>query len=383
MQTYHADMTGASQTDREAAANFAQGVWVWRNLLRNKGTLHFERVTDNGLAEYGKLKWNAEDSRYDAVAVGSGLPYLAAADTNSDGLLDILAVGPNSTWWAPRAEYTGGRFWRNQGTFRFERDTSKAGLDSLDWNYKQIYEFNGWDVPPQLRDTSPRVVADTGSRRGTNRGNKQPGIPIHGPGGSYPYFADAIFGDFDNDGWIDVVALDRSERPGMNVFARFYQNDSKGGFRPLKTAETGLDAGGISGEAADLNGDGLLDLVFAADPMNSAAGRKPEPGRFQSRAFLNTGEHGARQNHWLHLKFSGITDAELIGARVEVSADGAKQYRWIHSNHTYKSGGALDAHFGLGKDDAADIRVTLLNGKSRDFPGLEADQTHILRLNSK
>ncbi len=33
VQTYHADMTGASQNDHEAAGNYAQGVWVWKNLL--------------------------------------------------------------------------------------------------------------------------------------------------------------------------------------------------------------------------------------------------------------------------------------------------------------------------------------------------------------
>jgi len=30
---------------------------------------------------------------------------------------------------------------------------------------------------------------------------------------------------------------------------------------------------------------------------------------------------------------------------VEVSAAGKTQFRWIHANHSYKSGGALEAHF--------------------------------------
>jgi hypothetical protein len=43
----------------------------------------------------------------------------------------------------------------------------------------------------------------------------------------------------------------------------------------------------------------------------------------------------------------------------------------------------MEAHFGLGEADTANIQITLLNGKSRDFPGIAADQTHILGLNSK
>ena len=376
VQTFHADMTGAMQNEREAAANYAQGVWVWKNLLRETGEFRFERVTDNGLAEYASLKWNPEAERYDATAVGSGLPYLAWADVDNDGLLDALAAGPNSPFWAPRAEYMGGRFWRNLGGFRFQQDTAGAGFASLDWTYNQIYEHNAWEIPPRLRDTSPRTVR-VPSGAAPDHGNKQPGIPLHGPGGNHPYFADVIFGDFDNDGWQDIVVLDRSEHPGQNTYALFYRNE-RGTFRLLKTAETGLDAGGISGEAADLNGDGWLDLVFAADPMNSAGGRKPDPERFRSKVFLNTGTTSNEPHHWLHLTFTGLSDAELIGARVELTAEGQKQHRWIHSNHAYKSGGALDAHFGLGQATTAEVKVTLLNGKTKTFEKVATDKTHKL-----
>jgi hypothetical protein len=99
--------------------------------------------------------------------------------------------------------------------------------------------------------------------------------------------------------------------------------------------------------------------------------------------YWNTGEHGARENHWLHLAFSGVRDAELIGARVELTANGKKQYRWIHSNHTYKSGGALDAHFGLGQDTGGEVTVKLLEGTVRTFVGIAADQTHTLEIKKR
>ena len=72
-------------------------------------------------------------------------------------------------------------------------------------------------------------------------------------------------------------------------------------------------------------------------------------------------------------------DAALIGTRVEVSALGMRQYPWIHANHSYKSGGALEAHFGLGKCDRADLTVTLLSGKESRFANVRTN--HFLDLN--
>jgi hypothetical protein len=94
----------------------------------------------------------------------------------------------------------------------------------------------------------------------------------------------------------------------------------------------------------------------------------------------NSATNSSAASHWLQLAFSGLSHAELIGARVELIADHRKQYRWIHSNHSYKSGGALDAHFGLGSATSADVTVTLLDGRSRIFPALEPDRSHTLHL---
>jgi hypothetical protein len=68
---------------------------------------------------------------------------------------------------------------------------------------------------------------------------------------------------------------------------------------------------------------------------------------------------------------------------VELTAGGAKQCRWIHPNHSYKSGGALEAHFGLGRRDLADLTVTLLNGKKFNFAGAKADRLLDLNLSTK
>ena len=165
---------------------------------------------------------------------------------------------------------------------------------------------------------------------------------------------------------------DRHE--GLRITARaiLFLNRGDGTFEPQPTTFSGLDDNGICGEAADLDNDGLLDLVFAADPDNSGLAQSAD--RYESRVFWNTGLHGAHSNHWLRLRFAGVKDAELTGARVEIAAGDLRQTRWVHTKHSYKSGGALEVHAGLGPRAAADVKVTLPGGRAVAFANVTADR---------
>jgi catechol 2,3-dioxygenase-like lactoylglutathione lyase family enzyme len=355
IQSYHVDIRDPALP--YSPVEYRQGVFCWKNLLAETGRLRFEKVTGNGLACEAHLKLNDDKETFTAVGKAPGLPYISLADVDNDGLMDVLAVGPASPDWAPRAEYVSGRFWRNKGSFQFQEATDASGLSALNWVYRDWCKF--FDAPLPRARLGARM--DPADRR--------------------PYFADAIFGDFDNDGWVDFVVLDRSEMQKPPSRATLFMNHGDGTFEPKPTTFSGLDGSGICGEAADLNYDGLLDLVFAADPDNSGLALSMD--RYESKVYWNTGYHGARANHWLRLRFSGVRDAELIGARVEASVPGLKQTRWIHTSHSYKSGGALEAHFGLGKNRRADLRVTLPNGKRSEFARVDADRILDLNLTRK
>jgi len=356
IQSFHVDVLDLAAP--YSPIEYRQGVFCWKNLLKETGKLQFEKITGNGLACEAHLKLSADKQSTEPVGKAPGLPYISLADVDNDGLLDVLAVGPASPGWAPRCEYVSGRFWGNKGNFQFQEATDAVGLSALNWVYRDWCKF--FDAP------APKA---------------RPGAPID-PGERRPYFADAIFGDFNNDGWVDLVVQDRHESPNLEARAILFMNRGNGTFEPKPTTFSGLDGMGICGEAADLNNDGLLDLLFAADPDNS--GPAFSMARYESKVYWNTGLHGAKENHWLRLRFSGVKDAELIGARVELITGSGKQYRWVHPNHSYKSGGALEAHFGLGKQTAADLKVTLPSGKTMSFASLKADQFLNLNLsNSK
>jgi hypothetical protein len=352
---------------------YRQGVFCWKNLLAETGQLRFEKISGNGLACEARLKYNRDKQLYEPVGTAPGLPYLFCADLDNDGLQDVLAIGPTDPGFAPRAEDVGGRFWRNLGDFQFQEATSAVGLDALNWTYRQWYRFFDVAIPPAAESWKPQRLPS------------QPGLKQRHPLDHHYYFSNAIFGDFDNDGWLDIIVLDRHESPTRPVYrAALFLNRGDGTFELKPTTFSGLDSTGISGEAADLNNDGLLDIVIACDPDNSGGGLAGVGSdRYQDKVHINTGQHGARQNHWLRIRFSGIKDAALIGARIEMTAGGKKQYRWIHSNHSYKTGGALDAHFGLGKHDRADLTVALLNGKSVKFANVRADRPLDLNLNTQ
>jgi len=358
VQSFHVDVRDydAPYTPVE----YRQGVFCWKNLLVETGELRFETVAGNGLACEAHLKLSDDKKTLTAVGKAPGLPYISLADVDSDGLLDVLAVGPASPGWAPRAEYVSGRFWRNRGGFQFEEATHAAGLDALNWVYRDWCKL--FDAPePQGR---LGAALQPGDRR--------------------PYFADAVFGDFDNDGWEDLVVLDRHESPNLEARALLFMNRGDGSFEPKPTAFSGLDGSGICGEAADLNNDGLLDLVFAADPDNS--GPALSMARYESKVYWNTGLHGGRQNHWLRLRFSGLTDAELIGARVEAREPKTNKLlgtRVIAANHSYKSGGALEAHFGLGGVKEVDLTITTLSGRKITIDGGRADRFFDVNLTTR
>jgi hypothetical protein len=367
---------------------YRQGVFCWKNLLAEttagNGTgsyqddrclsqfpagLRFEKITGNGLACEARLKYNRDKQLYEPVGKAPGLPYLFFADVDNDGLQDVLAIGPSDPGWAPRAEDVGGRFWHNLGHFQFQEATSAAGLDALNWTYRQWYRFFDVAIPPAAENWKPRSPTYL----------SQPGRKQRHPLDDRFYFSNAMFGDFDNDGWLDLVVLDRHESPTRPDYrAALFLNRGDGTFELKPTTFSGLDSTGISGEAADVNNDGLLDIIIACDPDNSGGGlARVGPDRYRDKVYINTGEHGARQNHWLRLRFSDIKDAELVGARVEVHDPVSEKLlgtRWIYSNHSYKSGGPLEAHFGLGKQATGNIVVTLPNGRTLKHRGVQTDQ---------
>lgn len=347
-------------------AEYRQGSFSWRNLTIEHRTFQFEKSTNNGFANEARLRYDRAQGLLvplsDARAPGHA--HLIFADVNNDGLLDAFSFANTNPFLRPSPEDVAVRFWYNLGNFRFQEATLRAGLKVLERSYREWADFFDAPLPKYPRPFRP-----------LRQLRSQPGLKPKNLVDTRPAYSDGVFADFNNDGWLDLVVLDRLVADRIETRSILFMNRGDGTFEAKPTTFSGISGTGIFGEAADLNNDGLVDLIISADPDNTGIAENMQ--QYESMVFMNTGHYGGQENHWLRLRFSGVSDAELIGTHVEVSDPQTNRLigmRGIYTHHSYKSSSALEAHFGLGKRDLVDITVRLPGNQKITAKGIKSDR---------
>lgn len=370
VQGYHDDMNLARSTDPCVTAERTFGIFAWRNVAPGDGAVRFTEVPpgSNGLTDRGKMRYVPERNDYDVVSHGLGLPYLIAFDAFNTGRLDVLAIGPTDPSWHVQSDMIAGRFFANQGGFRFTDATADVGLDSLDWSYGSWTSF--WDAPDLRPSPLGGLVCGPGG--------KVKSLCADRPASGFQmYMSSALWGDFDNDGFVDLIVMDRHEGPENAAILRnvLYRNDGHGRFAPVTSETSGLDTSTETMEAADLNGDGLLDLVAGAQPVNSyplanLPGFELPRERFLTPVYVNTGAGGAAANHWVEVKLAGLPDRLLIGTQLTLTArdpgEASLGRRDYFPADAFKASHELLAHWGLGTRRRARLSARLPSGERLD-----------------
>ena len=203
----------------------------------------------------------------------------------------------------------------------------------------------------------------------TRAGLDRPALPFVGWG--------AIFLDFDNDGWLDLFAANGHVFPGVDGLREgavapyrqrslLFRNRGDGRFRErpdLLPAANEQSSRGAA--AADLDGDGSLDLV-----INNIDG--------SPSLLWNRGVDGA---HYLRVRLVGSEGNRLaLGARVRVRAGGRWQLREVHSGGSYLSHSELALHFGLGGHEEAEaVEITWPGSRKLALGAVAADQELTVR----
>jgi hypothetical protein len=247
---------------------------------------------------------NNHDGTFTDVAIEAGAAYspdgkpqagmgVSAADYDCDGNLDLVKTnfaGDTSS------------LYRNLGKMVFDDQTFQAGLG-------RNTRFLGWGVG---------------------------------------------FGDFDNDGWSDILVCnghvypevgESAEESGYRERKVLYRNLANGKFADVSTAAGPgiLEAVAARGCAiGDFDNDGDLDvLVNCTNDVPQLLRCDQAPG-----------------NHWLKLKLIGTkSNRSAIGARVYCTTGAHRQMDEVRSGGSYISQSDFRVHFGLGSAETAEIEI--------------------------
>lgn len=160
------------------------------------------------------------------------------------------------------------------------------------------------------------------------------------------------FIDFDRDGWLDLFVANGHIYPQANQAGNHYlqnnqlfRNLRNGRFALIPDAESGFTRALSSRGAAwgDLNNDGAVEII-----VNNIG---------QSPFYYVPARSGS---NWIRLKLTGAqANRDAVGARVSVTAGGVTQTNEIRSGESYISTCDLRLHFGLGQaqiEDRLEIR---------------------------
>lgn len=182
-------------------------------------------------------------------------------------------------------------------------------------------------------------------------------------------------GDFNNDGWVDVIVGVNS---ASNGYTNVKRNNGDKTFTSV-TAGSGYDTNTSLGReyvTQDFDNDGFLDVLGSGSNIMFGDGNfhfTPNPNTYPVSAYdrpigdLNNDgfldiQNGANvlfnngnSNKWLNVNLRGIqSNRNGIGARVEIHGTWGQQIRYVQSGTGFQNMSTLTAHFGIGQATTID-----------------------------
>jgi hypothetical protein len=177
------------------------------------------------------------------------------------------------------------------------------------------------------------------------------------------------FFDMDNDGWLDILAVNGHVYPQMDSIpgaARYkeppllFRNNRDGTFEDISSVLADLPVWSQRGAAfGDVNNDGRVDVLI----LN--VGEPPT-------LLLN---RTTNQNHSVLLKLAGTKSNQMaIGARVRVTAGKLVQISEVRAGGSYLSQNDPRLHFGLAGETKIDqLEIQWPSGRTESLRDLPAD----------
>jgi hypothetical protein len=359
---------------------------------------------------------NTGNGTFEDVSEKAAIPRLeaaimpACADYDRDGYLDIFFTGygnrPNMLM-------------RNQGDWTFSQafpeifGEDKFSSPGAAWG---DYDNDGFPDLFVANVAEPCRLYHNESGGGFVEVAEKAGVDNQKPDSKpddrkyYPAYS-ALWEDFDNDGWLDLVVNNFGQAPA------FFRNRADGTFENIG-ASLGLrdPMNGMGLSAADFNNDGYLDLFLNNITGTFALYLNQAGTRFRKitrEAGLDCQDRSSFGSAWADMNHDGAVDfyitnnfsanflymnqpypdqhylmvrlvgkksnASAIGARVLVQAGDMKMIREVNGGFGDSSQNSFEVHFGLGKAVRVDrLTIRWPSGIEQEMTDVEADQRLVI-----
>ena len=324
---------------------------------------------------------NRGDGTFEDVSARAGIAAAAATglgvvvtDLDGDGLIDVYVAN----------DLMANHFWRNRGNGTFEELGLLAGC-ALNWEGQPQssmgvdagdFDADGDDdlFMTHLNGEHNTLYVNDGS--GTFADRSFP-TGLAQPSWNFTGFGTAFL-DYDNDGWLDLLAVNGAVRKLEHLVRRgdpyplhqinqLFRNRGNGTFEDVTaTAGEAFQLSEVSRGAAfgDVDNDGDVDVVVT----NSAG---------PARLMLNEVGNGPP---WLGLDMVDGT-GPVLGTEVAVERrQGPTLWRRVHTDGSYLSAGDPRVLFGLGPGGVATrVRAHWPDGLVEEWPAPSPGGYHTLK----